>query len=298
MSYFVYKLTAPNGHGYIGITGKSVMSRWNWHIRDAKGGAKFALHCAMRKYGHETFSVETLCECVDAREAKVCERALIAAHGTFHLSGRDYNLTIGGDGNHGWKMSDETKKKIGEKSKGRIPSAESRAKMSAAGKGRKIVRTPEHAAKIGAKLKGRVMSAEWRAKIGAAGVGRKMSEETKQKLREARKNYKASPESIAKMRATKTGVKLSDDRKEKIRQALLNRAPLTDAQKDARKKRFQLLFADPEYRERHRQRLIARNKAKIWDDSARAQAAESSKKVADKLPRNADGTFGKMQKVA
>jgi len=53
----------------------------------------------------------------------------------------------------GYHPSAETRAKIGAASRGRYHSAETRAKMSASHKGRKF--TPEHRAKISAALKGR-----------------------------------------------------------------------------------------------------------------------------------------------
>lgn len=47
------------------------------------------------------------------------------------------NRNNGGDGNHGWVPSDETKIKIGIGNSGKSPSSETRAKMSAAHTGRK-----------------------------------------------------------------------------------------------------------------------------------------------------------------
>lgn len=293
MTYFVYKLTSPSNKAYIGITGKSVTARWNCHVRDAKKGAPFLLHKAMRKHGHENFKIETLCECVNAMEAKVCERAMVAEHGTFFASGNGYNLTLGGEGNHGWKMRDETRRKIGEKSKGRIPSAESRAKMSAAGKGKKRPKSPEHLAKIGAKLKGRIMSPEWRAKIAAAGVGRVKSPETIQKLKDARKNYRPSAESVAKMRATKTGQKMKPEHAAAAaaRLAEIRARPLTDDQRKAMSDRRKAYLAIPENQARHREMMVARNKSMVWTEDMRSMVSEQKKAQAVARTRNASGAF-------
>ena len=37
--------------------------RWTAHIRNAKNGCKYLLHKAIRKYGPEAFTIETLCIC-------------------------------------------------------------------------------------------------------------------------------------------------------------------------------------------------------------------------------------------
>jgi hypothetical protein len=86
---------------------------------------------------------------------------------------------------------------------GRIPGPETRAKMSAAGKGRTF--SPEHRAKLSAALKGRTLSPEARAKLSAAGKGRKVSPETRAKLSAAGKGRTLSPEARAKMSAAQKG---------------------------------------------------------------------------------------------
>lgn len=67
--------------------------------------------------------------------------------------------------NLGSKLSEETKRKIGDANRGRLVSAETRAKLSAAGKGRKL--SAEHLAKLAAssRFSGRRHSEESRDKI-------------------------------------------------------------------------------------------------------------------------------------
>lgn len=94
---FAYKVTSPSGKSYVGITMSSVEARWKLHVREAcKRKGRWALHRAIRKYGHEAFVVETLAELPTWSELCLIERELIASHGTHSPSG--YNMTIGGDG--------------------------------------------------------------------------------------------------------------------------------------------------------------------------------------------------------
>ena len=77
---------------------------------------------------------------------------------------------------YGKHHSEESKKKIGEKSKGRYPSAETRKKMSEAHKGKPgpnkgKKHSEETKKKIGEKSKGRYPSAETRKKLSAAKKG-------------------------------------------------------------------------------------------------------------------------------
>lgn len=149
----------------------------------------------------------------------------------FLANGADLtNATMGGEGVVGLVFSSAT-----------------RAKMSAAKKGRK--QTPEAIEKAHAPLRGRVRSAEVGKKISAAKMGHKhsdearakmrgrkgwhhtpearekistaghrpMSEETKRKLREQRQGKKLSEEHRRKLSEAKKGQTLSEEHKAKIR---------------------------------------------------------------------------------
>jgi hypothetical protein len=78
-------------------------------------------------------------------------------------------------------------------------SAEARAKMSAAKKGKE--RSAEHAAKIGAANKGREVSVETRAKLRAARTGSVHSAETRAHMSLAKKGSVHSAETRAKISA-------------------------------------------------------------------------------------------------
>ena len=66
------------------------------------------------------------------------------------------NLTVGGDGNYGWQMPEDVKRKIGAKSAGRVVSQTTRSRMSDAHRGRKVVHRDEEA---------------WRRHLSAAKMG-------------------------------------------------------------------------------------------------------------------------------
>jgi len=131
-------------------------------------------------------------------EAFNLERELIAKHGRKDLNtGVLYNKTDGGEGSSGWVASDETRAKMSAASKGKnigkIRSKETRAKISAANKGKpcwakgKKLGT-KHRAKISESLKGRKEKPEvgiLRGKaISAAKKGIPKSEEHKRKISE------------------------------------------------------------------------------------------------------------------
>ncbi len=105
---------------------------------------------------------------------------------------------------------------------GKTASLETRAKMSAAHKGRKLTpeavanqvasrragkgwkHTPESKAKLSAVQIGKVISTETRAKMSAARIGLRRSEETKAKMSASRMGIVFSEQTRAKMSATMT----------------------------------------------------------------------------------------------
>lgn len=182
----VYRVTnTVNGKSYIGICKGAVRLRWRRHCTDAdrrKRSGCIILWKAIRKYGKETFALETLYEAVDWREACMVERGLIAQYGTMSPSG--YNITAGGQGTLGYKAwegrrhTTETKRKMSQWQIGKKLSEETKRKISAKAIGRR--KSPEeveemrqrkftqaHREKIRASLKGREFTPEWRAKISA-----------------------------------------------------------------------------------------------------------------------------------
>lgn len=107
-TYTVYKITnQSNGKFYIGITSRCVLVRWEEHKRHAKHSVNNGhFYRAIKKYGHEVFSVKILSTYKTAEEAKNEEIKLIS---TLRPS---YNSTLGGDGTVGHIVSTETRNKM------------------------------------------------------------------------------------------------------------------------------------------------------------------------------------------
>lgn len=114
------------------------------------------------------------------------------------------NKTDGGDGVSGLVMSDEAKRKMSEKAKGRAGnrsmfgkkhSEETKAKMRSA----KLGKAPNNAGK---KYSRKPFSAEHRMKLSLSKKGRRMSDEARSKLSELRKIRPISDETRAKLSAS------------------------------------------------------------------------------------------------
>lgn len=110
---FIYSITNKvNGKQYIGQTVQNVGKRWKSHLK--KNSNCKALGNAISLYGKENFLIETVYEATSLEELNQKEQEFINKYNT--LAPKGYNLTVGGD---------RTKH-----------SEESRAKMSAAHKGK------------------------------------------------------------------------------------------------------------------------------------------------------------------
>lgn len=94
---YIYKITCKiNGKAYIGKTTKTVQKRFGEHLRDCRKRRceNRPLYRAIRKYGVDSFTVETLEE-VDLENMSERETYWIDY---FHTYSDGYNATAGGDG--------------------------------------------------------------------------------------------------------------------------------------------------------------------------------------------------------
>lgn len=107
------------------------------------------------------------------------------------------------------KHSEETRKKIGNISKGRTVSEETRKKMSDSSKG--IIFSDETRKKMSDVAKGKIISKEQRIKTSKSLKGRTASEETCKKMSDAMKDKKHTKESRDKMSAIRKGMVFSKE---------------------------------------------------------------------------------------
>ena len=90
--HYIYRLTSPSGRSYIGLTGRSVKERWQQHKRQAEfGTGRHPLYDAMRKYGIDSFLVETIACTYGLIDAQYLERLFIS------VNENGYNILPGGE---------------------------------------------------------------------------------------------------------------------------------------------------------------------------------------------------------
>lgn len=199
---YIYKITnILNGKMYIGQTISKVSTRWSQHIHAAfKNRSNSLIALAIKKYGKESFNVETIEICDHIEQLNIREQELIKQHNT--LSPNGYNLDSGGKNNI---MHQSTKDKISKIMTGKKRGSFSKEhcdkiSQSLKAAGIKPVPTPEGRAKAIATLKAKKgwkhtelsknkMSANQKRKFGQSNhfFGKKHSDETKAKISASRK---------------------------------------------------------------------------------------------------------------
>lgn len=197
--FSVYMVTSVvSGKRYIGITSRTVAQRWKAHCRDAKNGAGFHLHAAIRKYGEDQFLIQVLSAAQSLEEACQLERAAIAKYETFGDGG--YNLTIGGEGATGHVKSIETRALHSAAAKNQWADESSRKRMVDSLKS--AWSDPEARARLRTALKAAGARPEVKAKRSAA-MTKRMAD-TKEQVRMAAKERANRPDLVERQRERMT----------------------------------------------------------------------------------------------
>lgn len=219
MNYYTYIYYDPSRNNEPFYVGKGHNERAWSHLKSKHGGPFMNRLRKMIRNGIRP--IIGLYSGLEEEFAHLLEQELISKFGRKNLGkGPLLNLTDGGEGSSGLKMSDETKKKMSESRKGRI-----------------------------SPMKGKRHSEEAKKKIGRSGednafYGKKHTEETKQQHSELMKGRFAGDknhfygkthdsEIIEKVRQQNIGRKHSEEAKSKISEASKNRIrrPFTDEEK-------------------------------------------------------------------
>ena len=115
----------------MGITNQGVKVRWYKHCSDAIRDSLFPIHHALRKYGFDNFTIESIETCSTVSILKEKEKYWIKKLDSRTINGKGYNLTDGGDGTFGRVCSEKTRDKLKLKALERDKiSEETKLKMS------------------------------------------------------------------------------------------------------------------------------------------------------------------------
>jgi len=138
--------------------------------QDTKNNSKYLgsgiyIHNTIKKYGKEKFEKEIIAWCYTKEQLDFLEKFYIQFYNSRHPNG--YNLTNGGEGTLGYKMSEESIRRMKESHKNQ--SKETRKKISEA-------RTGKHLSEETRNKLRRPKSEEFRKKISRSMKGRNMGE--------------------------------------------------------------------------------------------------------------------------
>lgn len=236
----IYKITTPNGYVYYGQHNKTPDNNYY--------GSGTIIVRSIRKYGKKAHRKEVLFTCETREQADFLERKVIDEA----MKNKEplLNLERGGHGRIHYTHTEETKRKLSEKSKlnwqndeyvkkikeSRLKrdfhhSEETRRKMSETRKGRKM---PEWFSQYVSNLnKNRVVSDETKQKLRDFNLGKKLSEEHKKKIGQANiGKHKMSDEHKQKLFIANSNKILSDEVKEKMSVAKKGRQWFTNGKLD------------------------------------------------------------------
>lgn len=180
MKVFIYALIDPESQEvrYIGKT-KNPNRRISQHINECSRIRTHKNNWILSLKNKSLRPIMTIIDEVESDEWMFFEQWYIQLFKSWGCSLT--NLTIGGEGGFNCIFSEETKRLIGNKSRGRKHTEEAKKKISEAFKGKKLPDDHREKISIGAKKRG--ISPETRAKMVASRLKNgtyKKSEETKQ----------------------------------------------------------------------------------------------------------------------
>lgn len=174
---FVYCITNKvNGKRYVGQhAGEDLESYWHRTVWLAEQGyqGKRLLYRAIRKYGSENFEIKPLVIVASKWEMDRYEIGMIKAWNTTNPQ-KGYNITHGGGGSLGVKMSEETRAKMSQSRMGRPMPEKSRVILAELNKGNKY-------------SLGKKMTKDNFEKLMAVHIGAKRTDEARKNMSEAHK---------------------------------------------------------------------------------------------------------------
>lgn len=198
----VYLITnAVNGKRYVGLTRYTLHKRWSEHKGCAAAGKKAALYAAIRKYGPEAFAIQQVASCLSLEHATAVEKSVIQSLKP------EYNMTNGGEFTLGKRvLSKESAERLRLAHAGKIITQEQRAAISKTLKARYAADPKFRESSVAALAAGRsrIDRSKQRAAASESSSRRVWSDESRQRLSEARKGIRHTPEVLRCIAAKKS----------------------------------------------------------------------------------------------
>ncbi len=187
-----------NGKTYVGVTRRSIATRWSSHVYVALRTAKTYFHRAIAKYGPDSFKVEPIASCLTVESAVATECEIIKTIRP------DYNQTNGGEFTVGRRASRETCDRIAAANRGKRRTPE----MNAANGARTKARLADPKARKTAvealnRARGRIDREKQRSASAVAAGERVWTPESRAKLSASCMGRRHPREVIERMAATK-----------------------------------------------------------------------------------------------
>ena len=129
-----------NNKKYVGMTTKSINCRFREHKTKSTQNLKTdsqMIHKAMQKYGVDNFSIKSLEICENHNDLIKAEKKWIVDQNSYCKNGYGYNMTLGGEGTFGHKLSNTSKEKLRSFRLGKKHTNKTKQKMSINRKGKK-----------------------------------------------------------------------------------------------------------------------------------------------------------------
>ena len=130
----IYKIVFPNGKHYIGLTTRILDERKKEHNESAKleNPTKKIVHRALKKFNMiDTFElIEIDNTATSIEELYEKEKFYIEQYNSYYKNKKGYNMTLGGEGNHGYVFTKADRKKLSKAQKKRCENPVIREKMS------------------------------------------------------------------------------------------------------------------------------------------------------------------------
>jgi len=209
INFYSYLLKKPNGVPFYAGKGKGrrcFVHLKPWHLKHDSNKLKVNIIKKIRKGGEEPI-VEIVKEDLTEDEAFQIETEQIKLYGRIEDGGLLANMSDGGEGQSGYRFTDEVKRSLSQMFSG--------DKNPFYGK----KHSKESLEKIGDINRGKVLDDEWRKKLSESTKGRKKSEEHKKKIQMALKQRQKSPEEIQRLielNKSRKGIPLSEEHKLKL----------------------------------------------------------------------------------